>query len=139
MQEARIRRLRDWADGRPRGPHTLEIGLTMACNADCLFCWRQHDDATVQGGNLSVDRWKGIIDEAAALGVEYMRVIGEGEPTLHPRIRSTDGPDTPLRRRRTVAPRRKDRGLHALSASRCANVLPTDPVCPRDTLSIAMS
>lgn len=56
----------------------------MACNADCLFCWRQHDDATIQGGNLSPARWRRVIDEAAALGVEYLRVIGEGEPTLYP-------------------------------------------------------
>jgi len=84
MHDERLARLLDWASGRPRGPHTLELGLTMACNADCAFCWRQHPDTKLVGGTLSASRWRTILDEARALDVRYVRVIGEGEPLLHP-------------------------------------------------------
>ncbi len=84
MHDERLARLADWAQGRPRGPHTLEIGLTMACNADCAFCWRQHPDTKLVGGTLAAARWREILDEAAGLEVRYVRVIGEGEPLLHP-------------------------------------------------------
>lgn len=84
MHDERLTRLADWASGRPRGPHTLELGLTMACNADCAFCWRQHPDTKLVGGTLSASRWRAILDEARDLDVRYVRVIGEGEPLLHP-------------------------------------------------------
>lgn len=56
----------------------------MACNADCAFCWRQHPDTKLVGGTLSAPRWRAILDEASELDVRYVRVIGEGEPLLHP-------------------------------------------------------
>ncbi len=84
MHDERLARLADWAAGRARGPHTLELGLTMACNADCTFCWRQHPDTKLVGGTLSAARWREILDEAARVDVRYVRVIGEGEPLLHP-------------------------------------------------------
>jgi MoaA/NifB/PqqE/SkfB family radical SAM enzyme len=84
MHDERLARLADWAGGRPRGPHTLELGLTMACNADCAFCWRQHPDTKLVGGTLSAARWREVLDEAHRMDVRYVRVIGEGEPLLHP-------------------------------------------------------
>lgn len=84
MHDERLARLAEWAAGRPRGPHTLELGLTMACNADCAFCWRQHPDTKLVGGTLTAARWRGILDEAREMDVRYVRVIGEGEPLLHP-------------------------------------------------------
>ncbi len=60
---------------------TLEIYPTLACNLSCLFC-DTTDRHRPPVDELSGDRWLEIIDEAAALGVERVAVLGGGEPLL---------------------------------------------------------
>jgi AdoMet-dependent heme synthase len=82
MSEARdiARRLAAWDDG-PKGPWTLEIYPTLACNLRCVFC-----DAALRkapaSGELSLPRWLGILDEAARMGVRRVFVLGGGEPLV---------------------------------------------------------
>ncbi|MDP2316666.1 MAG: radical SAM protein [Pseudomonadota bacterium] len=75
---ARIR-ARD-AGGAP-GPWTLELYPTLRCNLDCVFCdtTDRHRPAV---NELSVARQLAIVDEAAAMGVRRVALLGGGEPLL---------------------------------------------------------
>jgi MoaA/NifB/PqqE/SkfB family radical SAM enzyme len=80
--EAIARRLLDWREGST-GPTTLEIQPTMACNLRCVFC----EEATRRGpapDELPTERWLTLLDEAAALGLSRVFVLGGGEPMAAP-------------------------------------------------------
>ena len=68
-----------WEGGGLVGPVTLEVYPTMACNLDCGFCdtTDRHRPAVPE---MPLERWQGVIDEAAALGVKRLFVLGGGEP-----------------------------------------------------------
>ncbi|MEC7946412.1 MAG: radical SAM protein, partial [Myxococcota bacterium] len=72
-------RIARWAKQGIQGPLTLEVYPTLRCNLDCVFC-----DTTERHrppvDELSAERWLEIIDEAHALGVERVFVLGGGEP-----------------------------------------------------------
>ena len=61
------------------GPLTLELYPTLRCNLDCRFC-----DTTERHrppvDELSTEELERIVDEAAALGVQRVFVLGGGEP-----------------------------------------------------------
>jgi MoaA/NifB/PqqE/SkfB family radical SAM enzyme len=69
--------------GGPRGPWTLELYPTLACNLSCRFC-----DTTLRHqrpvGELSAARMLALVDEAAAMGAAAVMVLGGGEPLLAP-------------------------------------------------------
>ena len=69
--------------GGKRGPFTLELYPTLACNLSCRFC-----DTTLRHtrpvGELPAARMLQLVDEAVALGVERVMVLGGGEPLLAP-------------------------------------------------------
>lgn len=58
---------------------TLEVYPTLRCNLDCTFC-DTTDRHRPPVDELSADRWLEIIDEAHALGVARVFVLGGGEP-----------------------------------------------------------
>jgi MoaA/NifB/PqqE/SkfB family radical SAM enzyme len=68
------------AGGTP-GPWTLELYPTLRCNLACTFCdtTDRHRPAV---NELSVARQLAIVDEAAALGVRRVAILGGGEPLL---------------------------------------------------------
>ena len=74
-------RIRDRDRGGAPGPWTLEVYPTLRCNLDCAFCdtTDRHRPAV---GELSVARQLAVIDEAAAMGVRRVAVLGGGEPLL---------------------------------------------------------
>lgn len=74
-------RLIRWEPEGPQGPLTLELYPTLACNLDCRFC-DTTDRHRPQVGELSVQRLLQIVDEAAAMGVRRLFVLGGGEPLL---------------------------------------------------------
>ena len=74
-------RLRRWESAGTQGPLTLELYPTLACNLDCRFC-DTTDRHRPQVGELSVERLLEIVDEAAAMGVKRLFVLGGGEPLL---------------------------------------------------------
>lgn len=73
-------RLRRWDQG-PQGPMTLELYPTLACNLDCVFC-DTTDRRRPPVGELSRERLLAILDEAAALGVRRLFILGGGEPLV---------------------------------------------------------
>lgn len=74
-------RLRRWEAEGPQGPLTLELYPTLACNLDCSFC-DTTDRHRPPVGELSAERLLEIVDEAHALGVRRVFVLGGGEPLL---------------------------------------------------------
>ncbi|MFH1466685.1 MAG: radical SAM protein [Pseudomonadota bacterium] len=76
-------RLRRWPAEGPQGPLTLELYPTLRCNLDCRFC--DTTDRHRPGlPELSPERQLALIDEAAALGVQQVFVLGGGEPLAAP-------------------------------------------------------
>lgn len=67
--------------GGARGPWTLEIYPTLACNLDCGFC-DTTDRHRPPVDELSAARMLGIVDEAAEIGVRRVCILGGGEPLL---------------------------------------------------------
>ncbi|MFT5687114.1 MAG: MoaA/NifB/PqqE/SkfB family radical SAM enzyme, partial [Myxococcota bacterium] len=74
-------RIQRWGTSGPQGPMTLEIYPTLACNLDCVFC-DTTDRHRPPVDELSTERWLTIIEEAAAMGVQRVFVLGGGEPLL---------------------------------------------------------
>lgn len=68
----------------PSQLHTLEIELTERCNSNCIHCCINlaENDVDARNKELSTDKIKSIIDEAAALGCLTIKFTG-GEPLLH--------------------------------------------------------
>ncbi|WP_306320446.1 MULTISPECIES: radical SAM protein [unclassified Streptomyces] len=83
-----------FADGY--GPHSREakparnrlefawLEITGLCNEFCDHCYA---DSSPKGthGTMTVDNWKRVLDQLAALGAGDVSFIG-GEPTLHPHL-----------------------------------------------------
>lgn len=72
-------RIGRWATHGLQGPMTLEVYPTLSCNLDCVFC-DTTDRHRPPVDELSTARWLELLDEAAALGVQRVFVLGGGEP-----------------------------------------------------------
>ncbi|MGB9748646.1 MAG: radical SAM protein [Candidatus Woesearchaeota archaeon] len=73
------------------GPEEVHIDLTNMCNNNCIGCWCNSPylgelrmPPEVQKQTLSFSVLKRTIDELAELGTKRIKLIGGGEPTLHP-------------------------------------------------------
>src|SRR5687768_7453541 len=56
------------------------LELTYRCNLDCVFCY---NDLGARGEPLSLDRYRALLDELAAMQVLHLTLTG-GEPLAHP-------------------------------------------------------
>lgn len=74
-------RIARWEREGIQGPMTLELYPTLACNLDCLFC-DTTDRHRPPVAELSAGRLREIVEEAAAMGVRRVFVLGGGEPLL---------------------------------------------------------
>ena len=74
-------RILDWYQGIPRGPYTLELYPTLRCNLDCAFCDTTYRKAR-QKDELTLDRYRRLLDEAADLEVRRCYILGGGEPMV---------------------------------------------------------
>ena len=74
-------RIRAWDSSGPQGPITLELYPTLRCNLSCAFCdtTERHRPAVRE---LSAQRQLALLEEAAALGVRQLFVLGGGEPLM---------------------------------------------------------
>src|SRR3989338_11066289 len=70
--------------GRMPGPLHIQFNPTDRCNLACRFCW-QRDIARLDYANeVSAERYRELVREAAALGVRRVTVTGGGEPWMRP-------------------------------------------------------
>lgn len=97
-------RLRRWDEGAARGPWTLELYPTMTCNIDCVFCDTTYRKGK-QHGELSAADYDRVLDDASALGVRRIFILGGGEPLVRKDV-------TPSLMRRL-----KERGMEGLLAT----------------------
>ncbi len=74
-------RIARWERDGIQGPMTLELYPTLACNLDCVFC-DTTDRHRPPVAELSAARLLQIVEEAAAMGVRRVFVLGGGEPLL---------------------------------------------------------
>lgn len=74
-------RLRRFDRGEVRGPYTMELYPTMACNIGCVFCDTTYRKGRQQG-ELSHEDYLRIVEDAAAMGVRRIFLLGGGEPLV---------------------------------------------------------
>lgn len=89
-------RLAGVADGARAycGPEQLHIDLTNACTLRCLCCW--HRSPLIPPGealphwasslSLAPETVRGIVEDAAAMGVRRIVYSGGGDPLCYPRL-----------------------------------------------------
>src|SRR5690349_2766526 len=64
----------------PRLPEIVQIEATNMCNAKCVFCPR--DEMHREEGIMSMELYRKIVDECAALGITHVRMHNYGEAFL---------------------------------------------------------
>ncbi|MDD5452274.1 MAG: radical SAM protein [Desulfovibrionales bacterium] len=57
----------------------IGLGLTRACNLSCLYCVT---DAGIAGSEMTMHEYADLLQQARALGVRTVALVGEGEPLL---------------------------------------------------------
>ena len=75
------RRIKAWESGETPGPYTLELYPTLRCNMRCVFCDTRYRDES-RPDTLQPQDLESIIDDAAALDVRRVMLLGGGEPLL---------------------------------------------------------
>jgi MoaA/NifB/PqqE/SkfB family radical SAM enzyme len=63
----------------------LWLEITGRCNLRCIHCYADSGPGG-QPDNVGTERWLSLLNEAAALDVEWVQFIG-GEPTVHPEFK----------------------------------------------------
>ncbi|PZT75156.1 MULTISPECIES: radical SAM protein [unclassified Streptomyces] len=61
---------------------SLELEITGKCQLSCTHCLSESSPQATHG-TISVDDWRAVITDAAALDIRTIQIIG-GEPTAHP-------------------------------------------------------
>lgn len=82
--EERIKRIKKWLKGIKQPPLILQIGPTLKCNQNCLFCSMYNKKRNLK--EITLKDYRRIIDEAGRIGINEVRVVGEGEPLLYNNI-----------------------------------------------------
>jgi MoaA/NifB/PqqE/SkfB family radical SAM enzyme len=65
-----------------KNPHIIELELTNDCNLECIHCHRKKMRLDV--GYIDVKIFKKLINEISGYPIPFLRLVGRGEPTLHP-------------------------------------------------------
>lgn len=83
--DEKIKRLKNWMNGIPDNPITIELNPTNRCNSRCLSCWLR-EFKPEQGKELLKEELLRIVKEASELNVKEFRIPGSGEPLVKPGI-----------------------------------------------------
>jgi len=89
-------------EGAPKcGPLYAQIGIVNPCNYTCTFCWDQaeaipdeiaaeyyetHDRTKHMSAMMAWDVFDRTIRDLRESGTKRVKLVGRGEPTLHPRL-----------------------------------------------------
>lgn len=71
-------------DRAPRLPEIVQIESTNMCNAKCVFCPR--DEMHRLQGVMSMELFRKVVDECAALGITHVRMHNYGEAFMDRRL-----------------------------------------------------
>jgi MoaA/NifB/PqqE/SkfB family radical SAM enzyme len=80
-----LRSRRQTLDASP-SPATVGIELTNVCQLRCPHCDAQHPSIRGKPGYMSAETFERLVEQLRVLRVRNLRVIGGGEPLLHPRF-----------------------------------------------------
>lgn len=69
-----------------KNPDIIEVEPTNDCNMGCLHCHRTLFMKR-EVGYMEFETFKKIVDEIAEYPVAFLRIVGQGEPSLHPLFR----------------------------------------------------
>jgi radical SAM protein with 4Fe4S-binding SPASM domain len=85
--------LGDWLRSRlplfgsdPAVPRIVGVELTNACNLRCIYCDAQHPQVMRDRGFMDDRTLSTLLEQVRRMGVQTLRFIGAGEPTVHPRF-----------------------------------------------------
>ena len=67
-----------------KNPHIIGLELTNNCNLECIHCFRKKMNKDL--GYMDVDLFKKLVDEICTYPVAFLRIVGRGEPALHPEL-----------------------------------------------------
>lgn len=70
--------------GKRVPPIHIDLGVTAACNSDCVYCYAKFQQH--KGEVLNKDVFLGFMAEAPKVGIKSVALIGDGEPTLNPAL-----------------------------------------------------
>ncbi|NIA14973.1 MAG: radical SAM protein [Nitrospiraceae bacterium] len=88
--DSRFARLLRWEAGETPGPWEMILFPTNRCNQRCEICWQRWVE--VEYGNpayvkeVSDERLRRLVDEAAELGVQEWSIVGGGDPMVRSKI-----------------------------------------------------
>ena len=71
-------------DGKHVAPIHIDLGITSACNSNCVYCYARHQKkyGEIMPRQVLLD----LFSDAALIGVKSIAIIGDGEPTLNPAL-----------------------------------------------------
>src|SRR3954469_7797883 len=72
------------------GPEVVAMDINNSCNLSCRYCWTHApgNPAHFEKANFfPVDKFFGVVEDAAELKVDEIHITGAGEPTIHPSFR----------------------------------------------------
>jgi radical SAM protein with 4Fe4S-binding SPASM domain len=78
----------------PKGPITVHVDVTNACNLNCITCWNHSPYVKVtdkkkaewKKRKLSLKNFEAIIRDLSSVGVKKLIISGGGEPFMHESI-----------------------------------------------------
>jgi MoaA/NifB/PqqE/SkfB family radical SAM enzyme len=68
-----------------KNPHILNLELTNDCNLRCIHCFRNKMNRDI--GYMDINIFRRLIDEISSYPVAFIRMIGRGEPAIHPDLK----------------------------------------------------
>jgi MoaA/NifB/PqqE/SkfB family radical SAM enzyme len=72
------------------GPEVVVMDIYHRCNTDCVHCWMHSPKARkllteeFLSQKMDLPMMKSVVDDCAALAVDAITLLGDGEPVLHP-------------------------------------------------------
>lgn len=78
-------RVAAWLRGEPIAPLYIDMGITQTCNVACKFCYYAVPQNRTKAF-IPTDALVRFFNDAAAIGVKAVGILGDGEPTLHPEL-----------------------------------------------------
>jgi radical SAM protein with 4Fe4S-binding SPASM domain len=75
------------------GPENVNVHFTNVCNLNCSYCWFHSSLIKKKRGGdfMDFETFLNVVNDFQNLGVESISISGEGEPTLHPKIKEMIG------------------------------------------------
>ena len=66
-------------------PPSLSLEFTNLCNLKCTYCTSPHKER--QSGLMKQQTLERIVEDIAQFKIPRVRIVGNGEPTIHPQLR----------------------------------------------------